>query len=114
MRNLYKLLKSKNITSKKEVSGFLIGKTVKIVAKQNPNNYGNIGDTFVVQKIDNFNFDDNPHAQLKDFCNKIYFEDLELCGRNRRKNKVKLMDIVQDIGLSSLEKNKLIQNIFKF
>ena len=112
MRNLQKTLINKNLKSKKEIERFLVGKTVKITGKQNANNYGNIGDTFVVQKVDNFNTEDSS-AQLKDYCNKIFFNDLELCRRNRRKS-VKILDIIQDTGLSSLEQHTLIQNIFKF
>ena len=112
MRNLHKTLSHKNLTTKKDIAGFLIGKTVKITGKQNANNYGSIGDTFVVQKVDNYNPED-PSAQLKDYCNKIFFDDLELCRRNRRKS-IKIKDIIQDIGLSSLDQHRLIQNIFKF
>ena len=112
MRNLQKTLINKKLTTKKDIAKFLVGKTVKITGKQNFNNYGKIGDTFVVQKVDNYNPED-PSAQLKDYCNKIYLDDLELCRRNRR-GKIKIKEIIQDVGLSSLEQRTLIQNIFKF
>jgi hypothetical protein len=112
MKNLHRVLLQKNITTKEELQKYLIGKTAKIISKKHPNNYGKIGSQFVIEKVDNLHFDDeNPHAQLKDFCNKIYFKDIELVGR---KPKTELVTkLLHNVGASSLDQLSLIQNIFK-
>ena len=76
--NLHNILRQKNLTTKEEVANFLVVKTVTIVSKSNENNYGKIGDKFIVEKVGNFNFGTKPYAQLKNYCNKIYFSDLQL------------------------------------
>ena len=112
MQNLNEVITNKKIKTQKQFNKFLIGKTVRIIAKRNPNNSGSIGDTFVVEKVANINIDGkNSHDQLKDYCNKIYFTDIEICPI---KNKSQLLDIMQDASLTSLEQYNLVQNIFKY
>jgi len=113
VKSLTKILRQNKLTNKKDIEKFLVGKTVKISAKRNINNYGNIGDTFVVEKVDNLVFDEDPYAQLKDFHNKIYFTDLELCRKPNRKSRAeKVLNIIEETACS-LDHFNMLNNIFR-
>lgn len=113
MKSLTKILRQKKITTKQDLEKFLVGKSVKIIAKRNEHNYGKVGDTFLVEKIDNLCWDDDPHAQLKDYRNRIYFTDLELCPKKYRTKTERVMQLIHNNSVTSLEHLGMLNNIFR-
>ncbi len=111
MKSLTKILKQKKLSTKENIAKFLVGKTVKITAKRNEHNYGKIGDTFLIEKVDNLCWDEDPHAQLKDYKNRIYLTDLELCPKTRTKTE-RVMKLIHDTKVTSMEHLGMLHNIF--
>ena len=112
MKSLTKILRQKKLSKKEDIAKFLVGKNVKITAKRNEHNYGKIGDTFTIDKVDNLCWDNDPHAQLKDYKNRIFLTDLELCPKKYRTKTERVMRLIHDNGVTSMEHLGLLQNIF--
>lgn len=112
MKSLTKILRQKKLSNKETISKFLVGKTVKIIAKRNEHNYGRVGDTFIIDKIDNLCWDEDPHAQLKDYKNRIYFTDIELCRKTKQTKTERVMKLIHDNSVTSLEHLGMLHNIF--
>lgn len=112
MKSLTKILRQKKLSTKENIAKFLVGKTVKIVAKRNEHKYGKVGDTFIIDKIDNLCWDEDPHAQLKDYKNKIYFTDLELCRKANVSKTERVMKLIHDNSITSLDHLGTLHNIF--